>query len=133
MNAYNGKTLALIIEDNVMLSNMFSRALRDIDYETLIIDNGTQAINWLSANAPDVLLLDLHLPYASGQEILDRFEANPRLQGTYFVIVTADARMGEMLQDKVDFLLNKPVDILQLQQLAERLKNGKKGRISLSP
>jgi hypothetical protein len=29
-----------------------------------------------------------------------------------------------LLEEKASFLLNKPVDIQQLQQLAERLKNG---------
>lgn len=114
---------ALIIEDNPMLSNIFARALRDINYETEIIPDGKLALDRLLIHAPDLLLLDMHLPNVSGREILEAIYEDQRFENTYIVIVTADARMGEMLVDKANFLLNKPVDIIQFQQLAERLKN----------
>lgn len=116
------KELALIVEDNALLSNLFSRALRDVDYNTLVMRDGRMAQDWLLACQPDVLFLDLHLPKVSGQEILEAIWDQPRFAQTHIVLVTADARLGEMLADKAAFLLNKPVDIRQLQQLAKRLK-----------
>lgn len=116
------KKIALVIEDNALLSRMFSRALQDIEYDALIIDNGRKALEWLTERAPDLLFLDMHLPYVSGKEILEKISDDRRFDHTYIVIITADARMGEMMAAKADFLLNKPVDIPQLQQLAERLK-----------
>jgi CheY-like chemotaxis protein len=119
-------SLAVIVEDNLLLSNMFSRALRDIDYRTWIIEDGRSAIEWLSGNVPDLLLLDLHLPFISGKDIFEKFEHDPRFRNTYIVLVTADARLGETLRERVDFFLNKPVDLGQLQQMAHRLKNKRK-------
>jgi CheY-like chemotaxis protein len=119
------KSFALIVEDNTLLSNLFSRALQDIDYETLVINDGREALDWLMKREPDLLLLDMHLPFVSGKDILDKISGNPRFANTYITIVTADARMGEMLAEKASFLLNKPVDIAQLQQFAQRLKNKK--------
>jgi CheY-like chemotaxis protein len=120
------KILAVIVEDNPLLANMFSRALRDIHYDTLVINDGQQALNWLLAHVPDLLLLDMHLPYVSGKQILDVIWGDPRFAHTYIAIVTADARMGEMMAEKASFLFNKPVDIAQFQQFAERLKNRNK-------
>ncbi|NTV35958.1 MAG: response regulator [Anaerolineaceae bacterium] len=115
----------LIVEDNALLSKMFSRALKDIHYDTMIIADGQKALGWLEQNEPDVLFLDMHLPLVSGKQILETICDDPRFSDTYIVIITADARMGEMMAEKADFLLNKPVDIGQLQQLAERLKREK--------
>ena len=117
------KKLALIVEDNSLLYNLFSRALRDIGYETLVLNDGRKAQDWLKEKVPHLLLLDMHLPYISGKQILEEIHNDKRFADTYIAIVTADARMGMDLADKASFLLNKPVDIKQLQQLAERLKN----------
>ena len=122
------KPLALIVEDNALLSNLFSRALHDIDYETMIISNGKKAMKWLMKREPDLLFLDLHLPEVSGEEIINTITDDRRFDGTYIVIITADARMGGALQKKADFLLNKPVDIFQLQRLAERLRFSRRVR-----
>ena len=117
------KKFALIVEDNVLLSNLFSRALEDINYQTLVLNNGRKAQEWLKTEKPDILLLDMHLPYVSGKQILDEISVDDRFTDVYTVIITADARMGELLAEKASFVLIKPVDIQQLQQLAERLKN----------
>ncbi len=119
MNSYPS---ALIVEDNLLLANMFSRALTDIRYQTQVIADGKTALDWLTYNVPDIILLDMHLPLVSGEIILKSIYANPRFTNTRTLIVTADARMGEAFADQADFLLNKPVDIYQLQQMADRLK-----------
>ena len=59
----------------------------------------------------------------SGKQIFDEISVDGRFADMYTVIITADARMGELLAEKASFVLIKPVDIQQLQQLAERLKN----------
>lgn len=118
----NHTPVALIIEDNALLANMFSRALTDIRYHTYIISDGKTALDWLAHNVPDIILLDMHLPVISGEIILHSLYENPRFAQTRTLIVTADARMGEMYADQADFLLNKPVDLYQLQHMADRLK-----------
>jgi two-component system cell cycle response regulator DivK len=116
------KKLALIVEDDTLLSNLFSRALSDIGYATLVMEDGRKASDWLEEKAPHLILLDMHLPHISGIQILKEIRSNPRFDNTYIAVVTADANMGDMAGEKADFVLNKPVDIPQLQQMAERLK-----------
>ena len=124
------KDLALIVEDNSLLSKMFSRALSDVGYQTLVIQDGEHAMSWLEQDEPRLLLLDLHLPTVSGKEIFNHIVEDVRFENTYIVLCTADARMGSMLAERADFLLNKPVDISQLQRMADRLKsnNGYRAR-----
>lgn len=118
----NSSPFALIVEDNILLANMFSRALTDIRYQAQVIADGKTALDWLAYNVPDIILLDMHLPLISGEVILKSIYQNPRFANTHTLIVTADARMGETFADQADFLLNKPIDIHQLQQMADRLK-----------
>ena len=117
------KQLALIVEDNALLSNLFSRALKDIGYETLVLGNGRAAQEWLQTQTPDVIFLDMHLPEVTGKTIFDGISTDARFEKVHTVIITADARMGEMLAEKASFVLIKPVDIDQLKQLGERLQN----------
>lgn len=64
------KPTALIVEDDSLLADIFSRTLSDIDYDTLIMPDGLLAMKWLNDNVPDLLILDMHLPYISGQKYM---------------------------------------------------------------
>lgn len=116
------KPFALIVEDDPLLSELFSHALEDINYETDVIADGRKALERLFAQPPDLVVLDLHLPFVSGEDILKKLKADQRFNDTKVMIVTADATMGMQLNQTVDLMLNKPVDIFQLQRLADRLK-----------
>jgi CheY-like chemotaxis protein len=75
----------------------------------------------LTATALAVVLLDLHLPYASGVDILHHIRANQRLAKTRVIIVTADLFRAEALRDEVDLVLLKPISFTRLHHLAANL------------
>ncbi|MFO7679800.1 MAG: response regulator [Chloroflexota bacterium] len=116
------RPFALIVEDDRMLADIFSSALKNIEYETEIMRNGRSASLWLQTNVPDLLVLDLHLPYLSGEDILKQVNADARFDKTKIMIVTADAAMAKYLEGNITLTLIKPVDVGQLQKLAYRLK-----------
>ena len=61
------KELALIVEDDEDLANIFAEALRGIDYEVEHIADGRQAEERLkNGEAPYLILLDMHLPHQVG-------------------------------------------------------------------
>jgi CheY-like chemotaxis protein len=116
--------LALIIEDEEDLGEIFSSALRGVGFEVELADNGQKAQERLKNGTPPYLiLLDMHLPHVSGGEILTRIiKQDKRFEKTLVIITTADARMGEAYQDEVDFVLIKPISFIQLRDLTARLK-----------
>jgi CheY-like chemotaxis protein len=116
--------LALIIEDEEDLGEIFSSALRGVGFEVELADNGQKAQERLKNGTPPYLiLLDMHLPHVSGGEILTRIiKQDKRFEKTLIIITTADARMGEAYQDEVDFVLIKPISFVQLRDLTARLK-----------
>lgn len=114
--------LALIIEDDRDLANIFAKALRAAEYEIEIIRDGTAALERLSGTEPAVVVLDLHLPYVSGKTILHHIRADQRLAQTRVMLATADSILADTLRSEADLVLLKPISYGQLRDLAVRLR-----------
>ena len=76
---------------------------------------------------PDLMLLDLHLPDASGLEVLQLLKANPDTAGIPVIMVSADA-MPEQIQSALAAgaysYQTKPVHLPALLQLISELLPG---------
>jgi two-component system cell cycle response regulator DivK len=114
--------LALIIEDDLDLSTIFSEALTAAGFKTEILRDGKAAQARLNEVEPFIVILDMHLPYVSGLDLLAQIRRDERLEKVLVVICTADARMGEAVIDDADFVLIKPITFTQLRDLTRRLK-----------
>jgi len=116
--------LALIIEDDEDLANIFAEALRGIGFEVEHVADGKVAQERLKNGTPPFLvLLDMHLPHVSGGDLLTNIiKKEEHLAKTVVIITTADARMGETYGEMVDFVLVKPISFVQLRDLTSRLK-----------
>jgi DNA-binding response OmpR family regulator len=113
--------LAFVIEDDEDLSTIFSEALLAAGYKVDTIVDGLAARQRLEEGTPHLVLLDLHLPGLSGQELLTQIRADKRLENTLVVIATADARMGDSLRESADYILVKPISFTQLRDLTSKL------------
>lgn len=116
------KDLALIIEDDMDLSAIFSSALASAGYEAEVLRDGAAARERLKQVAPAIIILDMHLPHVSGAELLGQVRSDERLKEIPVVVTTADARLGEALSETVDFVLIKPISYAQLREITSRLK-----------
>lgn len=115
--------LALIIEDDEDLANIFAEALRGVGFEVEHVADGKTAQERLkSGTAPFLILLDMHLPHISGGELLTKLKQDERFAKTMIIITTADARMGEAYSEQADFVMIKPISFVQLRDLTSRLK-----------
>lgn len=116
--------LALIIEDDEDLANIFAEALRGVGFQVEHVADGKLAQERLQNGVPPfIILLDMHLPHISGGDLLTNIiKKDERFDKTQVIITTADARMGDMYSDQVDFVLIKPISFVQLRDLTARLK-----------
>ncbi len=91
------KNLVLIIEDEFDISNMFKVAAELVpDYDIEIIEDGTQALKRLEKDRlPNVVILDLHLPYVEGDEFLRSARKDPGWENVPIYIVTGDAKAAD--------------------------------------
>ena len=115
------KDLALVIEDDQDLATIFAEALQSAGFTIEILGDGRIAQKRLQETAPRLILLDMHLPYISGVELLSQIQSDERFSQTLIVIATADARLADEYQDIADFVMVKPISFVQLRDLSQRL------------
>lgn len=109
--------LAFIIEDDPKLSSIYSTVLQQSGYATEIIRRGDEARARLSIAAPDLILLDVHLPYVSGTELLQQIRSDSRLAHTPVIILTADIYIAQSLESQADHVLIKSFGVSKLRSL----------------
>ena len=105
----------LLIEDNLQNSRLIRRLLESIgvrNYKWLV--SGRDLLETTNKMPrPDLVLLDIHLPFEDGFEILSKIRSNPRLADSLVVAVTADAHVDTMKKAQkagFDGFLGKPID-----------------------
>jgi DNA-binding response OmpR family regulator len=114
------KPYAIIIEDDPKQSTIYQMTLQQAGFETALDPNGDKYRSLLSAAEPALVLLDLHLPYADGTDILADLRA--RIPNAVIAIVTADIIKARDLTGQADHILLKPVSVASLLKLAESIK-----------
>ena len=110
--------LALILEDDPKLSELYETVLKQCQYETKIIDSGREAQRSLNTLAPALILLDIHLPYVSGMDLLEQIKADERFKDTAIIIMTADLYTAKELEGHVEHILLKTHGITSLRNIA---------------
>lgn len=117
------KNLALVIEDDEDLSEIFTRALEQAGFTVETIRDGKAAQQRLGEDAvPIVIALDLHLPYVDGATLLKQIKADERFGRTRVILTTADAVQAEFLREMATIVLVKPISFSQLRDISARLK-----------
>ncbi|HWC41823.1 MAG TPA: response regulator [Actinomycetota bacterium] len=113
----------LYIEDNLSNLQLVERVLRRRPGVRLISAMRPQlGLDLAAEHDPGLLLLDLHLPDMTGQEVLRRLRAEPRTARVPVVILSADARpslIKELLDRGVRAFLTKPLDVRELLDLVD--------------
>jgi CheY-like chemotaxis protein len=114
------KPTVFIVEDDPTLKQVFSITLQD-EFDVEAFGNGNDALQRLNEKAPGLIVLDLNLPGASGEEILSHIHTVNHLAQTRIILATADDQQANMLSEKSDVVLLKPISPAQLRELAKRL------------
>ena len=86
----------LIVEDDRQTRSLLATVLADSGYDTLDVESGEAALDALSTNTSDVILLDLHMPGMTGLETLARLRA--RQIAARAIVMTGDATMESAIQ-----------------------------------
>jgi DNA-binding response OmpR family regulator len=122
----NKKPIAIVIEDDLFLSEIYADTLRSTGIDVEIYYDGESAMQKLRTIKPDLIILDLNLPKYSGIEIFHDLRKHPETVNTWVLIVTANpAQAAELTEAEINsenlLILTKPISVDQLDQLAQRL------------
>jgi len=99
----------LVVDDDDAARYLVRRWLSEADYEVLEESTGTGACAAARNHAPDVIVLDLRMPDASGFEVLQQLADDPATRNIPVVIHTSmtDAPARERLGERVIDVVSK--------------------------
>ncbi len=82
----------LVVEDepNIVLSLRF--IMEQAGFVVRVAEDGQQAVEEISREAPDVVLLDLMLPERDGFSVCEIVRADPELANTKIIVLSAKSR-----------------------------------------
>ncbi len=101
----------LVIEDNKDVNNMLSEELIDSGYKVKSIYTGTEGLKEVKESNYDLILLDIMLPYKSGDEILKEIRT---FSDVPVIIISAKDMVGtkiDLLKIGADDYITKPFDL----------------------
>ena len=113
--------LALIVEDDEKISELLVLALEDQNCEVEVYFDGRTALKRLSTVVPALVILDIHIPFVSGVDILHTIRASDRLAQTKVVLVSADLFMLREIETLADAAFLKPFSALKVSEVVGTL------------
>ena len=112
-----GRPLIACVDDSPTVGQVLSNILEPAGYRVLCIQDPLSGIGTLSQYKPDLILLDLIMPNASGYDVCSFLRKTPVFQNTPIIILTSQSgfvdRTRAKLAGATDFL-SKPPDAKQL-------------------
>ncbi len=108
------KKKIMIVEDNELNLKLFKDLLDAHEYETVQTGDGRQARPLAEKEKPDLIIMDIQLPYISGLDIIKDFKADKVLREIPIVAVTAFAMREDaerILAAGCEDYLAKPISI----------------------
>jgi CheY-like chemotaxis protein len=113
----------LCIEDNLPNLRLIEEIVaRYPGVRLLAAAQGRLGLDLATTHRPDWILLDLHLPDVSGEEVLSLLQSDPRTGGIPVTILSADATSAlikQLMTAGAREYLTKPIDVRQLIDLLE--------------
>jgi two-component system cell cycle response regulator DivK len=109
----SNKTI-LYVEDNPDNRLLVRRILLSEGFHVLEAGNASQAMEILSAQRPDLILMDINMPDMDGYTLTSRLKCMPELEMVPIVALTANVMRGDRertLEAGCDGYIQKPIDV----------------------
>ena len=113
----------LIIEDEEDAAELFAEMMRVSGFRVRKTLSSAPAIAMMTAEKPDIILLDIMMPEISGLDILRQMRRNPALANIPVVVVSAKSMPADIkngMEAGAFTYLTKPVGFLDLKEAVER-------------
>jgi CheY-like chemotaxis protein len=114
----------LLAEDNELNFELARDLLEAAGHRVSWARDGLQALEMASSRRIDLLVLDLHLPGISGQEVLRRLRLDAGNRDLPILVLTADAMQGTgaaVLEGGANAYMSKPFDLAAVRDIVASL------------
>jgi len=114
----------MVVDDDHVIRGLLEVNLEMEGHDVVTAVDGRDALDQVSATAPDLLLLDVMMPNVNGWQVAEALKTDPATRHIPIVFLSArameaDVRKGTELG--VDAYVTKPFDPIDLMDLVRRL------------
>lgn len=81
-------TKILIVEDDTYLLKLYSEIFQNENFEVALAEDGREALQKAGEFVPEVILLDLMIPYIDGFGVLQELKKDPKTEKAKVVVLT---------------------------------------------
>jgi DNA-binding response OmpR family regulator len=78
----------LLAEDDAFVSDIYYTKLTNEGYNVILAPDGRVAIDEIKKSIPDLILLDIMMPYMDGMEVLDELKNNDEWKNIPVLLLT---------------------------------------------
>jgi CheY-like chemotaxis protein len=127
----------LIADDEQDCIDFVREALADGPYDVVSASDGEEAYTVARAESPNLIILDVQMPKATGFEVFQRLRQDADLARVPVIMLTGIAEktgvkvdghdMGQFMGSEPEAYIDKPIEPIILQQAVKRLLKGQAG------
>lgn len=78
----------LLVEDDFFVRDIYQRKLREIGFDVHTAGDGLEGMERLKERKPDLVLLDIFMPYMDGRDMLREMKSNPEWKDIPVILLT---------------------------------------------
>ncbi len=114
----------LVVEDNELNLKLFCDLLRAHDYLAEPVRDGREAMTRARDFRPDLIIMDIQMPYISGLELIEQLKGDDDLKTVPIMAVTAYAAKGDeqRIRDAgAEGYVSKPISVIRFVEAVSGL------------
>ncbi len=114
----------LAVDDERHIVRLVEVNLQRAGYEVVTAYDGKEALEKVKSENPDLVVLDVMMPYMDGFEVLKNLKADPQTAEIPVIMLTAKAQDADVFrgwQSGVDCYLTKPFNPMELLTFVKRI------------
>ena len=113
----------ILIADDQLSQRMVLEAILSIKHDVTLFSNGKEVLEYLKTHTPDLIILDVDMPYIDGIKVCERVKQVERLREVPVIILTASKDKDlKMLARfcRADAFVSKPLSGKDFTQTVEK-------------
>ncbi len=88
MGDVENKKKIMIVEDDIFVMDIYRTKLSGEGFEVIEAENGVEAVKKIKGNIPDLILLDIIMPYMNGLEFLEEIRKEEKYEKIPVILLT---------------------------------------------
>lgn len=114
----------LAVDDEVHILRLVQVNLERQGFTVVTASDGKEALEKVASEKPDLVVLDVMMPYMDGFEVLQNLRRSPLTRELPVIMLTAKAQDADVFkgwQSGVDLYLTKPFNPMELISFVKRI------------